>query len=122
MRDAGVAHLVNRYLLRCVRYRGPGPDRRQVVFDGRAAEEVVYHSFTPAEIAQIATELGYAAQILPAGAQEDATATVALRKGDRRPGCVRRSRRGLKSICLRLCRFACRPGSGEAWRAKGAAR
>jgi hypothetical protein len=62
-------------------YRGLVPIDAQVVFDGRASEEVVYTSFTPEEIAQIATRLGYAARIVPANAQDDATATVALRKG-----------------------------------------
>ena len=52
-----------------------------VVCDGRASEEVVYDSFTPADIARIATALGYDARILPANSQADATATVALRKG-----------------------------------------
>ena len=52
-----------------------------VVSDGRASEEIVYDSFTPADIARIATRLGYDARILPANPQADATATVALRRG-----------------------------------------
>jgi hypothetical protein len=82
MRDAErMAHLVIDIFYDAFDYRGMVPIDGRVVFDGRAAEEVVYHSFTPAEVAQIATGLGYAARILPASPQEDATATVALRKG-----------------------------------------
>jgi hypothetical protein len=76
-----IAHLVIDIFYDAYDYRGTVPIDVQVVFDGRASEEIVYDSFTPAEIAQIATRLGYAARILPANAQSDATATVALRKG-----------------------------------------
>jgi hypothetical protein len=62
-------------------YRGTVPIDVQVVFDGRASETFVYDSFTPAEIARIATGLGCAARILPANVQADATATIVLRKG-----------------------------------------
>jgi hypothetical protein len=62
-------------------YRGTVPIDVQVVFDGRASETFVYDSFTPVEIARIATGLGCAARILPANVQADATATIVLRKG-----------------------------------------
>ena len=82
MRDAErMAHLVIDIFYDAFDYRGLVPIDVQVVFDGRASEEAVYNSFTPAEIAQIATRQGYAAQVLPADAQGDATATIALRKG-----------------------------------------
>jgi hypothetical protein len=82
MRDVErMAHRVIDIFYDAYDYRGTVPIDVQVVFDGRASEEVVYDSFTPAEIARIATGLGYAARILPANPQADATATVALRKG-----------------------------------------
>ena len=82
MRDVErMAHRVIDIFYDAYDYRGTVPIDVQAVCDGRASEEVVYDCFTPADIARIATRLGYAARILPAGPQADATATVALRKG-----------------------------------------
>jgi hypothetical protein len=82
MRDVGrVARLVIDMLYDSFKYRGLFPIEAQVVFDGRAAEALIYTSFTPHEIAQIAMSAGYAARVLPASDCGDATATVMLRKG-----------------------------------------
>ena len=82
MRDVErMAHRVIDIFYDAFEYRGTVPIDVQVVCDGRASEEVVYDSFTPVEIAQIATGLGYDARILPPSPQADATATVALRRG-----------------------------------------
>jgi hypothetical protein len=82
MRDVErAARLVIDILYDPFKYRGLFPIEAQVVFDGRASEELVYTSFTPHEIAQVATRVGFAARIVPASDREGAPATVMLRKG-----------------------------------------
>src|SRR4030095_16897967 len=62
-------------------YRGLVPIDVEVDFGGRASEAFVYMGFAPQEIANIATQLGYSAQVVQPSADDAPAVTIVLRKG-----------------------------------------